>query len=210
MFRCPTMRLTGPLARVRSPRLLTASVSPYWMIKVDDKIIAALFGAMFGFALPYFASVWERAKRAHRMVSALDHELSEVTTEIEKKLKWLGRNVEEHLKEVDQDRIVEVDGIHLYLGEREEFQVPRPYWRAKYTEIAEAISDKDFSDFYKMYRLVDDFEQKFRDMKLTFETSIGKKDVMARQCFKDLQTIDEEIKSRLTTRFSRLAKMARG
>lgn len=169
---------------------------------MDDKIIVAVFSTMFGFSLPYLASVWDRVRRAHRMVSALDRELSEVTAEIEKKLAWVGRNVSKHLDEVDQKRIVVSKGIRLYLGEREEFVVPRAYWKAKYAEIAEAINDKDFSDFYVMYRLVDRFEQKFHEMKLTFETSLGKKDVMALACFDDLMAISKDLRSRLTSRSS--------
>ena len=169
---------------------------------MDDKIIVAVFSAMFGFSLPYLASVWDRARRAHRMVSALEHELSEVTTEIENKVAWIGRKVSEHLDEVDQDRIVESEGKHLYLGEREEFVVPRAYWKAKYTEITEAINDRDFSDFYVMYRLVDRFEQKFHEMKLAFETSLGRKDVMALACFDNLMAISKDLRSRLTSRSS--------
>ena len=167
---------------------------------MDDRIIVAVFSTMFGVSLPYLSSVWDRARRAHRMVSALDRELSEVSAEIEKKLAWVGRNISEHLDEVDQERIVESKGRRLYLGEREEFVVPRAYWKAKYTEIAEAINDEDYSDFYVMYRLVDRFEEKFREMKLTFETSLGKKDVMALACFDDLMAISKDLRSRLTSR----------
>jgi hypothetical protein len=130
-------------------------------------------------------------------VSALSRELIEVTSEIEKKLEWIGRDVSEHLNEVDQDRFVESKGVRMYLGEREEFAVPRAYWKAKYTEIAEAISDKDFSNFYVMHRLVDRFEQKFHEMKLTFESSLGKKDVMALACFEDMMVIGTELKLRM-------------
>jgi transcription initiation factor IIE alpha subunit len=153
---------------------------------MDDKITVAVISAMFGFSLPYLVSVWDRSRRAHRIISALNRELSEVNIEMKEKLVWIGRDVSEHLNEVDQERIVEFEGIRLYLGEREEFAVPRMYWKAKYTEIVEAIKDEYFSEFYVMYRLVDRFEQKFREMKLTFETSLGKKDAMALACFGDL------------------------
>jgi hypothetical protein len=169
---------------------------------MDNKIIVAIFSAMFGFSLPYLANVWDRTRRTRRIVSALDRELSEVTAEIEKKLEWVGRDVSKHLDEVDQERIVEAEGKCLYLGEREEFIVQRTYWKAKYTEIAEAINDKDFSDFYVMHRFVDRFEQKFHEMKLTFETSFGKKDVMSLACFNELMAISENLKSRLTNRSS--------
>jgi hypothetical protein len=131
------------------------------------------------------------------MVAALKLELMEVSSEIEEKLKWVGRDVSEHLNEVDQERFVESKGIRLYLGEREEFVVPRAYWKAKYTEIVEAIGDKDFSEFFRMYRLVDKFEQKFVEMKMTFETSLGRKDVMALAVFEDLVAISAELKGRV-------------
>ena|SRR5271157_5804044 len=170
---------------------------------MDEKIIVAILGAMFGFSLPYLANVWDRVRRAHCLISALDRELLEVTTEIQKKMAWVSRDISKLLNEVDKDRIVEANGIYLYLGEREEFLVPRDYWKAKYTEIAEAISDKDFSDFYVMYRMVDRFEHKFREMKLTFDTTSGKKDVMALACFNDLTVISKDLQSRLTDRLSR-------
>ncbi|MGD0733235.1 MAG: hypothetical protein ABR956_18365, partial [Terracidiphilus sp.] len=159
---------------------------------MNEKVLVAIFGAVFGFSLPYLASVWDRSMRARRMVAALKLELMEVSSEIEEKLKWVGRDVSEHLNEVDQERFVESKGIRLYLGEREEFVVPRAYWKAKYTEIVEAIGDKDFSEFFRMYRLVDKFEQKFVEMKMTFETSLGRKDVMALAVFEDLVAISAE------------------
>lgn len=170
-----------------------------------DKIVPAVLGAAFGFALPYLANVWERARRSQRIRSALIRELLEVTSEIEKKLTWVGRDVSNHLNEVDQDRTIVRNSIRLYLGEREEFAVPRGYWKAKYTEIAEIIPDKDFSDFYVMYRLVERFEQKFREMKLTFECSTGKKDVMALACFDDLTAICKDLRSMLTRLLQRSA-----
>ncbi len=166
---------------------------------MDDKIYVAVIGAIFGFSLPYLAGVWDRATRARRIVSALSRELSEATVEIERKLAWVGRDVSTHMIEVDQERVVKTRGIRLYLGEREVFTVPREYWKAKYTEIAEAINDKDFSFFYGMYRLIDRFEQKFHEMKMTYETSLGKKDVMALACFDDLTSIAKELRSGLTS-----------
>jgi hypothetical protein len=167
---------------------------------MDDKIIVAVISTGFGVSIPYFANIWDRTRRAQRIVAALDRELSEVIAEIERKLEWIGRDVSIYLKEVDSERVIDAKGIRLYLGEREEFEVPRAYWKAKYTDIAEAISDRDFSDFYVMYRLVDRFEKKFHDMKMTFETSLGKKDVMALACFDDLTAICKELRSRLTSR----------
>jgi len=164
---------------------------------MNDKIVVAVVSAVFGFSLPYLASVLDRTRRAHRIVSALNRELIEVTSDIEKKLEWIGRDVPEHLNEVDPDRFVESKGVRMYLGEREEFTVSRAYWKAKYTEIAEAISDKDFSNFYGMHRLVDRFEQKFHEMKMTFETTLGKKNVMALACFEDLTLIGAELKCRM-------------
>jgi hypothetical protein len=169
---------------------------------MDDKIYVAVISAIFGFSLPYLAGVWDRATRARRIVSALNRELSEATAEIERKLAWVGRDVSTHLSEVDRERVIEARGIHLYLGERETFEVPRLYWKAKYTEIAEAINDKDYSFFYKMYRLIDRFEQKFHEMKVTFESPLGKKESMALACWGDLNDIGKELQSGLISRSS--------
>ncbi len=165
---------------------------------MDEKMIAAALGALFGFALPYLASVWDRVRRAHRMVSALDRELSEATADIERKLAWVGRNAPE--QPAEPDRLVETNGTHLYLGEREEFAVARAYWKAKYAEIAEAVSDGDFSDFYVMHRPINRFGQKFREMKLAFDTSWGRRDAMALACFADLTAISNELRTRLVRR----------
>ena len=165
---------------------------------MDEKMIAAACGALFGFALPYLASVWDRVRRAHRMVSALDRELSEATADIERKLAWVGRNAPE--QPAEPDRLVETNGTRLYLGEREEFAVARAYWKAKYAEIAEAVSDRDFSDFYVMHRLIDKFEEKFREMKLAFDSSWGSKDAMALACLADLTAISKELSNKLSRR----------
>jgi hypothetical protein len=167
---------------------------------MDDKIIAAALGALFGFALPYLAGVWDRIRRARRMVSALDRELSEAAADIERKLAWVSRNVTESPEQVDADRTVQTNGTRLYLGEREEFAVPRAYWKAKYTEIAEAVSNRDFSDFYVMHRLVDSFEQKFREMKQAFDNAWGTKDAMALACFGDLTAISKDLRNKLAGR----------
>jgi hypothetical protein len=180
-----------------------AAAAPHnrWQeVNMDDKIIVAIISTGFGVSIPFLANIWDKTRRAHRIVAALDRELTEVTAEIERKLEWIGRDVSNYLKEVDCERVIEAKGIRLYLGEREEFEVPRAYWKSKYTDIAEAISDSDFSDFYVMYRLVDRFEKKFHEMKMTFETSLGQKDVMALACFDDLTEICKELKSKLTSR----------
>jgi hypothetical protein len=180
--------------------------SPQWedrgralgSMPMDEKIVVALVSAMFGFSLPYLAGVWDRSKRVRRIKSAVMRELSEVTADIEAKMAWVGRDVPGDLEETDASRIVELDGRRLYLGEREKFEVSRAYWNSKYTQIAEEIGNRDFSDFYAMHRLVDRFERKFAEMKLTFEISVGKNNVMGRACFFDLKRISEELRDKLT------------
>lgn len=160
------------------------------------------FSTFYACFIALLVKIWFKCDRANRMASALDRELLEVAKEIKEKLEWVSRDVSKHLDEVDPERTVVSEGIHLYLGEREKFVVLRPYWKAEYVKIAESIDNKDFSDFYVMYRLVDSFEKKFHEMKLTFETSIGNKDVMALACFKDLKKISNGLQENMDNRLN--------
>jgi hypothetical protein len=160
---------------------------------MNEKVTVAVISAMVGFSFPFFASLWERFRRAHRIELTLLRELLEVVDSIEEKMAWVGRDVTGFLDKVEGERVVKYDGKLLFLGEREEFAVERAYWKAKYPEIAEAINRTNYLDFYRMYTLAGKFERKFHDMKVTFETSYGKKDWMAVACFHDLKKLSDDL-----------------
>lgn len=161
---------------------------------MEDKIVGAVFGTMLGFALTYAANFWDRVTRSRRMTSALRRELGEAIADLQEKMRWVGRDVaKEGLKSADKGRIVVADGRSLYLGEREEFAASRAYWKAKYTEIVEVVSARDFAYFYAMHRALDRFEQKFREMKATFDASSGDKEKMALACFHDLEILRDQL-----------------
>ncbi len=168
-----------------------------------ETILTALAGALFGFAIPYVAKTWERLTRAKGMKSAVIRELLDANEEIKEKLRWLGRNVSGHLKEVDEERIVEYKERDLYLGEREEFIVSCKYWNDKFSEIVEILSEDDFTNLSQMHRLVLKFAEKFKQMKIAFETEYGDKKFMAVVCYEDLIEISKKLEERLTKQLSR-------
>jgi len=137
-------------------------------------LFSAALGAIAGNLLALFITDQQRKRQSHRIVGALSRELEEVCKDIQRKMIWLRRPVGGvSLTEVDQDRVVQVGEKLLYLGEREEFTVARPYWKKKYTDAVDVIDKDDYEFFYVGYRRVDRFQQKFKDLKLTFDTNRG-------------------------------------
>ncbi len=118
--------------------------------------------------------------------------------EIKEKLTWLGRNVSEHLDEVEEKRVIKYKGRHLYLGEREDFVVLQKYWNEKFTEIVEVLSEDDYIWLAESNRLVAKFVEKFNQMKMAFDTKYGKKEFMASACYEDLVKIAKRLEERLT------------
>ena len=162
-----------------------------------EKILTALAGALFGFAIPYVAKTWERLIRAKRMKSAVIRELLDANEEIKEKLRWLEKDVSGQLKEVDEERIVEYKGRYLYLGEREKFIVSCKYWNDKFSEIVEILSEDDYTNLSQSHRLVLKFAEKFEQMKITFETEYGDKKVMAVVCYENLKEISKKLDEKL-------------
>ncbi|HLJ87626.1 MAG TPA: hypothetical protein VKZ53_12450 [Candidatus Angelobacter sp.] len=161
-------------------------------------LLSAGLGGFLGSALSQVVQFVDRQRRGRRISAALARELREVNSDIQEKLDWLRRRIHpDELGEADSERILEVDGVLRYLGEREEFTAARPYWQVKYTEVVEAVSDEKFSRIHEMYRLVDRFEEKFKELKLTFKTNLGDKCKMATRIFHDLERIGAQLNSKV-------------
>ena len=166
---------------------------------MKQQLVAVVIGAMLGFLMPYGAKVRGMVTRSRRMTSALKSELTEIVREMAEKIEWVERDVSRCLDEIDQSKVVRTKGGKmLFLGENEEFVILRGDWKNKYTEIAETIKRDDYAKFFRMYRLVDAFEQKFIDMKQTFDTEYGKLEVMALVCLDDLKKIKTRLDNELT------------
>jgi len=163
-----------------------------------EKIFIGLIGGLIGFALPYASKLWETFTKTKRIKSALLGEVRHTKREIELKLKWIDRDVSNHLNQVDERRIVDYKGKKLFLGEQEEFKTKCKYWEEKYYETAELLSESEFAYFAELHRLISKFVEKFAQMKGAFETGYGDPKWMARACFEDLIQINRELEEQLT------------
>ncbi|MEO1149239.1 MAG: hypothetical protein AAFY26_27360, partial [Cyanobacteria bacterium J06638_22] len=98
-----------------------------------DQVIVAFLGALFGFALPFGANVWDKITKQRRYKAAITKEVERIKQQIDSKLNWLSRDVSSHILEVNQDGVVEVNGRTLYLGEKEDFELTFRFWDENYT-----------------------------------------------------------------------------
>ena len=158
-----------------------------------NQVIVAFLGALFGFALPFGSNVWDKITKQRRYKAAIKKEIERAKQQTESKLNWLNRDVSSHMLEVDQDRVVEINGKKLHLGEKENFELNFRFWDEKYTDIILVLSTKEFSLFSSIYQLFEDFTLKFKQMKEPFEDDIGDKKTMALACYQDLLLLFKEI-----------------
>lgn len=158
-----------------------------------DQVIVAFLGALFGFALPFGANVWDKITKQRRYKAAITKEVERIKQQIESKLNWLSRDVSPHILDVNQDGVVEVNGRALYLGEKEEFELNFRFWDENYTDIILILSTKDFSLCASIYQLFEDFILKFNQMKRAFEEDTGNKGKIALICYQDLLLLFKEI-----------------
>jgi hypothetical protein len=158
-----------------------------------NQVVIAFFGALFGFALPFGANVWDKITRQRRYKAAIKKEIERAKQHTESKLNWLNRDVSSHVLKIDQDRVVETNNKKLYLGEKENFELNFRFWNEKYTDIILVLSVKEFSLFATIYQLFEDFTLKFKQMKQAFEDDTGDKKAMALICYQDLLLLFKEI-----------------
>ncbi|MEO0967661.1 MAG: hypothetical protein AAFX80_04785 [Cyanobacteria bacterium J06639_18] len=164
------------------------------------QVITAFVGALFGFALPFGVRIWDRITKKRRYKAAIENEIRRAKQHIESKLNWVGRDVTEHIQKVDPNRVVDINGKQLYLGEDEEFELNFRFWNEKYTEIILVLSTREFSVFATIYQLLEDFVLKFKQMKKTFaseadHTTWDGRKAMALICYQDLLHIFNQIEN---------------
>jgi len=167
-----------------------------------EKLLIGISGGVIGFALPHAAKLWDRLTKTRRIKTAIINDMRFAMKDIENKNSWLSRDVSGHLNEVDMTRVVVINNMHLYLGEKESFILRCKYWEDKYCDIVETLSDDDFTEYSTIHRLFSRYTLKFMQMKEAFETELGDSKEMAKACYKDLIKITKDIEQnmhRLTT-----------
>jgi hypothetical protein len=163
----------------------------------NPDVISTLMGAVGGGLATYGFQYLKNRFRGNRMKSAALQELHFANRKISEKIRWMGRDVRKHLKEVDKKGVVKYGDKLLFLGEKETFKVPHAYWEKKYLDMIEIIPEEVFSELFKAHQLVMDFQSKFEDLKTTFETPYGNKETMAAFCYRDLIEIGEKLDAQI-------------
>ena len=161
---------------------------------VLDQGLAVILGVILGAILSSFRAVYEWYAKRNRYETAISLELRRVVRMIDTKLAWLGRSLPPKVIESVPDRIVHVDGHPLYLGEDEKFIIPLPFWKTNYKEIVSLLPNRTFLLFAEAFELVEMFETKTADMKLSFLGTVGNPKEMAAACYQDLLTVHRRLK----------------
>lgn len=159
-----------------------------------DQGLAAILGVLLGIGASSTGAIYKWYAMRRRYETAISLELRRAVRMIDAKLSWLERPLPPSIVAAVPDRIVQVNGASLYLGEDEKFTVPLPFWQTNYKEIVSLLPNKSFSAFAETAELVETFETKFSDMKLSFLGTVGNPGEMAAACYKDLLAIRQRLK----------------
>lgn len=159
-----------------------------------DQGLAAILGVLLGAGLSSARAIYEWCAKRRRYETAISLELRRAVRMIDAKLSWLERPLPPSIVAAVPDRIVQIDEAYLYLGEDEKFTIPLPFWQTSYKEIVSLLPNKSFSSFAETAELVEMFEAKFSDMKLSFLGTVGNPGEMAAACYKDLLAIRQRLK----------------
>lgn len=159
-----------------------------------DQGLAAIIGVLLGIGASSTGAIYKWYAMRRRYETAISLELRRAVRMIDAKLSWLERPLPPSIAETVPNRIVQIDGTGLYLGEDEQLSVPLPFWQTNYKEIVSLLPDKSFSAFAETAELIEMFEAKFSDMKLSFLGTVGNPGEMAAACYKDLLAIRQRLK----------------
>ena len=159
-----------------------------------DQGLAAIIGVLLGVGASSTGAIYKWYAMRRRYETAISLELRRAVRMIDTKLSWLERPLPPNIAEAVPNRIVQIDGVSLYLGEDEKFTIPLPFWQTNYKEIVSLLPNKSFSSFAETAELVEMFEVKFSDMKLSFHGTVGNPGEMAAACYKDLLSIRQSLK----------------
>ncbi len=161
---------------------------------VMDQGTAGLLGVLLGAALSSGGAIYRWYAKRRRYETAISLEFRRAVRMIDAKLSWLERPLPPSVVEAVPNRIVRIDGAPLYLGEDEKFTIPLPFWQTNFNEIVSLLPAKSFSSFAATAELIEMFETKFSDMKLSFLGTVGNPSEMAAACYKDLLAIRQCMK----------------
>ena len=92
------------------------------------------------------------------------------------------------------NKVNRVKNPKKYLGEDEKFIIPLPFWKTNYKEIVSLLPNRTFLLFAEAFELVEMFETKTADMKLSFLGTVGNPKEMAAACYQDLLTVHRRLK----------------
>lgn len=161
---------------------------------VMDQGTAGLLGVLLGAALSSAGTIYRWYAKRRRYEAAISLEFRRAVRMIDGKLSWLERPLPPSIVEAVPNRIVLIDGVPIYLGEDEKFTITLPFWQTNFNEIVSLLPAKYFSSFASIAELVEMFEAKFSDMKLSFLGTVGNPSEMAAACYKDLLAIRRSIR----------------
>ena len=136
----------------------------------------------------------KRSKR-ERFERAIVKELERAIKKVDGKIRWMEKPAtRELIPNADPKHIVTIGKRDFYLGERETFHVALPFWTNSYCEIVASISSSAFDKFSDIVELLQEFETKFADMKLSFDCVIGDPKKMAAVLYEELKEIHAKIR----------------
>jgi len=155
--------------------------------------VVAITGVVVGAALSYARDFFSWLTRRRSYEFGVAFELRKARTHIDEKMKWLSRPVPQEIAAKVPSLMVSVDGRELYLGEEESFRISLPFWEGHYSDIIALMNTRRFRQFAYAFDLVQSFEVKFAQLKMSFRGSVGDPKLMATAVYRDLY----EIKSKL-------------
>lgn len=158
-----------------------------------DQSTAGLLGVLLGAALSSGGAVCRRYAKRRRYETAISFEFRRAVRLIDAKLSWLQRPLPSGVVAAVPDRLVRIDGAPLYLGEDEKFTLALPFWQTNFQEIVSLLPTDSFSSLAATAELIEMFETKFCDMKLSFLGTVGNPGEMAAACHKDLLAIQKRL-----------------
>lgn len=161
---------------------------------VIDQGTAVLLGVLLGAALSSGGAIYRWYAKRRRYETVIGLEFRRAVRMIDTKLAWIERPLPPNIIEAVPDHIVRIGGMPLYLGEDEKLTIQLPFWQTNFNEIVSLLPTKSLSSFATTAELIEMFETKFSDMKLSFLGSVGNPGKMAEACYKDMLSIRQRIK----------------
>jgi hypothetical protein len=158
-----------------------------------DQGTAAIIGVIIGGLLTMVPSIFAHFSKRKKFQTAISYDIAEAIDLIDRKLEWMERPLPQEIIDMYPDLMVRINDKFLFLGEKEQLSFPLIFWKTYYFEIVSLIDHNKFKKYHKAYRLINDFKNKFDDMKASFLGTSGDPKIMALACYKDLKKIREKL-----------------